>query len=86
MYDNSYLRYFKGHRDRVLSISMCPAADTFISSSLDATVRLWDLSINAHVHTFSEHHGQCWGVALNNEATKVACVADDKALFICSLA
>ena len=47
LYDNSYLRYFKGHRDRVLSISMCPAADTFISSSLDATVRLWDLRQNA---------------------------------------
>ena len=46
MYDNSYLRYFKGHRDRVLSISMCPRADTFVSSSLDATVRLWDLRQN----------------------------------------
>ena len=46
LYDNSYLRYFKGHRDRVLSLCMSPAADIFISSSLDATVRLWDLRQN----------------------------------------
>ena len=46
LYDNSYLRYFKGHRDRVLSLSMSPAADVFVSSSLDATVRLWDLRQN----------------------------------------
>uniref|UniRef100_A0A6B2LA70 Uncharacterized protein n=1 Tax=Arcella intermedia TaxID=1963864 RepID=A0A6B2LA70_9EUKA len=41
--DNQYIRYFKGHRDKVTSLSMCPEDDTFISASLDQTVRLWDL-------------------------------------------
>ncbi|CAM6017674.1 unnamed protein product [Sphagnum balticum] len=46
LYDNRYLRYFKGHRDRVVSLCMSPKNDTFMSGSLDHTVRLWDLRIN----------------------------------------
>ncbi|KAF2004293.1 WD repeat-containing protein-like protein [Amniculicola lignicola CBS 123094] len=42
-HDNSYLRYFKGHTDTVTCISVCPASDSFISSSRDNTVRIWDL-------------------------------------------
>ncbi|KAJ3684498.1 hypothetical protein LUZ61_013662 [Rhynchospora tenuis] len=40
--DNKYLRYFKGHHDRVVCLSLCPGKDTFISGSLDRTVLLWD--------------------------------------------
>lgn len=43
LHDNRYLRYFKGHRDRVVSLQMSPVNETFISGSLDGTVRLWDL-------------------------------------------
>jgi len=42
MHDNSFIRYFKAHTDRVTSLSMSPGADNFISASLDNTVRLWD--------------------------------------------
>jgi len=47
LHDNKYLRYFKGHRDRVVSLAMSPRDDTFISGSLDNTVRLWDLNTNS---------------------------------------
>ena len=48
-HDNQYLRYFKGHTSPVTSLSLCPADDTFVSSGLDNTVRLWNLaSPNAH--------------------------------------
>ncbi|KAM1062635.1 hypothetical protein ACFX2A_027508 [Malus domestica] len=40
--DNKYLRYFKGHHDRVVSLSLCSRKDCFISGSLDRTVLLWD--------------------------------------------
>jgi COMPASS component SWD2 len=43
IFDNKILRKFKGHSDAVTSISMCPADDTFLSSSRDRTVRLWDV-------------------------------------------
>ncbi|GAQ87438.1 Transducin/WD40 repeat-like superfamily protein [Klebsormidium nitens] len=47
LHNNSYLRYFKGHRDRVVSLCMSPKNDMFMSGSLDHTVRLWDLRSNA---------------------------------------
>jgi COMPASS component SWD2 len=43
LHDNAYLRYFKGHRTRVVALEMSPLDDTFISGSIDDTVRLWDL-------------------------------------------
>lgn len=43
LHDNKYLQYFKGHRDRVVSLEVSPVDDGFMSGSLDKTVRLWDL-------------------------------------------
>ena len=43
LHDNKFLRYFKGHTKRVISLEMSPADDTFMSGSVDNTVRLWDL-------------------------------------------
>jgi len=42
-HDNSYIRYFKGHTDRVTALALCPGNDTFLSAAKDNTVRLWDL-------------------------------------------
>jgi len=42
-HDNKLLRKFRGHSNQVTSISMSPADDTFLSSSIDRTVRLWNV-------------------------------------------
>ncbi|MCJ1247328.1 member of Set1p complex, histone methyl transferase [Trapelia coarctata] len=42
-HDNAFLRYFKGHSAPVTSLALCPGSDTFVSGSLDNTVRLWSL-------------------------------------------
>ncbi|XP_047311566.1 protein ANTHESIS POMOTING FACTOR 1 [Impatiens glandulifera] len=47
MYDNRCLRYFKGHKERVVSLCMSPVNDSFMSGSLDHSVRIWDLRVNA---------------------------------------
>ncbi|KAK9488674.1 WD40-repeat-containing domain protein [Lipomyces starkeyi] len=48
LHDNHYIRYFKGHKKKVVGLEMSPSDDQFISSSLDNSVRLWDLrSANA---------------------------------------
>ncbi|XP_057722872.1 protein ANTHESIS POMOTING FACTOR 1 [Arachis stenosperma] len=47
MYDNRCLRYFKGHKQRVVSLCMSPINDSFMSGSLDHSVRIWDLRVNA---------------------------------------
>jgi len=41
--DNRYIRYFKGHRDRVVSLTVSHTDESFLSASLDRTVRIWDL-------------------------------------------
>lgn len=41
--DNKYLRYFVGHQKSVVTLCMSPVDDTFLSGSLDKTIRLWDL-------------------------------------------
>ncbi|CAO2836474.1 unnamed protein product [Amaranthus hypochondriacus] len=47
MYDNRCLRYFKGHQQRIVSLCMSPINDSFMSGSLDHSVRIWDLRVNA---------------------------------------
>ncbi|KAG5439415.1 hypothetical protein PCANB_001989 [Pneumocystis canis] len=43
LHDNVYIRYFRGHKQRVIALDISPLDDQFISSSLDNSVRLWDL-------------------------------------------
>lgn len=44
--NNMYIRYFKDHQRQVIGIEVNPLNDTFMSSSLDKTVRLWDLRVS----------------------------------------
>lgn len=44
LYDNKYLRYFRGHNAKVTSIAMSPDRDQFMSASLDRTICLWELN------------------------------------------
>lgn len=43
LHDNKYIRYFPGHTKKVVSLCLSPVEDTFLSGSLDKTLRLWDL-------------------------------------------
>ncbi|KAI8848051.1 WD40-repeat-containing domain protein [Chytridium lagenaria] len=42
-HDNKYLRYFKGHTEKVTALEMAPHDDQFLSASRDGTVKHWDL-------------------------------------------
>jgi len=49
LHDNKFLRYFPGHTKRVVALSVSPSDDSFLSASLDKTLRIWDLrSPNCH--------------------------------------
>jgi len=41
--ENKYISYFRGHSKRVVTLCMSPTDDSFLSGSLDKTIRLWDL-------------------------------------------
>ncbi|KAK2741105.1 member of Set1p complex, histone methyl transferase [Onygenales sp. PD_40] len=44
LHNESYLRYFSGHTDKVTSLALSPGSDAFLSCSKDDTVALWDLN------------------------------------------
>ena len=54
--ENKYIRYFGGHDKRVVTLAMNPTDETFLSGSLDKSIRLWDLRSN---------HCQVWRVQVN---------------------
>jgi COMPASS component SWD2 len=43
LYENKYIRFFKGHSGQVTDLDVHPYEDVFISSSVDKTSLLWDL-------------------------------------------
>lgn len=43
LHDNTFVRYFKGHKNRVVALEVSPVDDTLLSAALDRSVRLWDL-------------------------------------------
>ncbi|XP_013780980.1 WD repeat-containing protein 82-like [Limulus polyphemus] len=43
LHDNKYIRYFPGHTKKVVTLCMSPVDDSFLSGSLDKSIRLWDL-------------------------------------------
>ncbi|KAH7575898.1 hypothetical protein JRO89_XS02G0248700 [Xanthoceras sorbifolium] len=72
LHDNKYLRYFKGHHDRVVSLSLCSGKECFISGSLDRTVLLWDqraekcqglLRVQGRPATAYDEQGQVFAIA-----------------------
>lgn len=40
-----YFHYFTGHAKKVVSLAVSPSNNTFLSTSLDKTLRLWDLRL-----------------------------------------
>jgi WD40 repeat protein len=61
LHDNQYVRYFKGHKDKVTQLEVSPTDDMFISASCDHSVRLWDLrSPNCHVSVL------CFGLLIQH--------------------
>jgi len=55
--ENRYIHYFTGHNRRVVSISMNPCDDTFLSSGHDNSIRLWDVRSN-HCQGFMKLGGR----------------------------
>ncbi|KAI9827781.1 MAG: member of Set1p complex, histone methyl transferase [Thelocarpon impressellum] len=54
-HDNQYIRYFKGHTATVTSLELSPASDSFISCSVDNTVKLWSLGTPNPTGTLELH-------------------------------
>ncbi|KAJ9121775.1 hypothetical protein QFC22_002397 [Naganishia vaughanmartiniae] len=58
-HDNKYLKYFKGHTDKVCSISMSPVNSSFLTGSFDQTVLMWDLRTDKAMGKLTNMDGHC---------------------------
>jgi WD repeat-containing protein 61 len=67
-----------GHSSWVSGLDFAPDNNTFISSSSDRTVKVWDMKERVCVHTYSAHTDQVWACRYNEDATRVVSVSDDK--------
>nr|CDJ90456.1 WD40 repeat domain containing protein [Haemonchus contortus] len=80
LHDNKYIRYFPGHTKKVMCLSMNPIDDTFLSGSLDKTIRLWDLrsqncqglmQVNGKAIAAFDPEGLIFAAGINNEQVKL---------------
>ncbi|RCN47879.1 WD domain, G-beta repeat protein [Ancylostoma caninum] len=80
LHDNKYIRYFPGHTKKVMCLSMNPTDDTFLSGSLDKTIRLWDLrsqncqglmQVNGKAIAAFDPEGLIFAAGINNEQVKL---------------
>lgn len=86
MFDNRYLRFFKGHQTQVTSLAMCPVDDCFLSSSVDRQICLWNLATPSPVARLTlpdnyedprvayTHDGLLFGVMAKNNSTGSSCI------------
>lgn len=51
LHDKKYLRAYRAHTDKVVTLAMSPKEDMFATAAMDDTARLWDL-----------RHSNCQGV------------------------
>lgn len=77
---NRYVHYFAGHTKKVISICISPADNSFLSGSMDKTVRLWDLRLpncqstlhlNARPIATYDPEGLIFAVGTNSESIKL---------------
>ncbi|CEF61921.1 WD40 repeat and WD40/YVTN repeat-like-containing domain and WD40-repeat-containing domain-containing protein [Strongyloides ratti] len=54
--EKKYIRYFNGHKKNVLSLSISPCDKTFLSSSQDGKIKLWDFRIEECCNTSNYYH------------------------------
>lgn len=86
MYDNRYLRLFKGHDTQVTSLAMSPVDDCFLSSSADRAVCLWSLTAPSPIARLTlpeecanpkvayTHDGLLFGVMARNNSASTNCI------------
>lgn len=80
LHDNKYIRYFHGHTKKVVTLCMSPIDDSFLSGSLDKTIRVWDLRspncqglmhlVGRPVASF-DPEGLIFAVGINSESVKL---------------
>lgn len=72
-----------GHSKKVVHAKFHPSSDyTMVSSGADTTVRIWDISAQANVHTFEDVKSINTGLEWSTNGSLIGCIAKDKTVNI----
>jgi len=66
--DNSIIRTFTGHTDRINSVVFSPEGSKIISASRDNSIKLWDVATGKEIMTFKGHKGDINSIAFSSDA------------------
>lgn len=57
---------FIGHEDAITSLSILYNESYFVSSSIDLSIRLWDIRLNVCLNIYKGHLNTIWNVKFAN--------------------
>jgi COMPASS component SWD2 len=73
LFDNAFIRYFKGHVNDVTNVQMSKCSDCFYSASKDKTVKKWDLRVDRQAGSMEvDTMGPTILVAVDNQESLLA--------------
>ncbi len=73
---------WQGHEAGVTDLAFFPAGDRAASSSLDGTVRIWEVESGRVIRTLSAHRDEVFAVAVAPDASFIASTGFDRRVFI----
>ena len=82
----TYKTVLTGHTDDVTSVAFSHDSRTLASSSVDTTVRLWDVETDTHKATFAGHTERVVSVAFSPDGSLLASGSDDNTIILWDVA
>lgn len=72
---------FIGHEDAITAISILYNESIFVSSSIDRSIRLWDIKLKICLHVYKAHLSTIWNVKFARQGYLFgSCSADRTAM------